>query len=192
MTLLDDEDKSKFRKIYDSLERKLFVFSMSKLHNNALAEEAVSETFLALAENFKKVHSLEPAEIVAYTVIINRNVCIDILEKENKHSINVKIDEKIKEISEDCNHFEQLIVSDMVEKLPDIYRDVIMMKYFYGFKVNEISKQLHLSVGGVKLVYDIIQKAGSRAYILTSIQQIAIFRIMTMNVVISKLHQINL
>lgn len=54
MTLIDDDDKSKFRKIYDSLERKLFVFSMSRLHNNALAEEAVSETFLALAENFKK------------------------------------------------------------------------------------------------------------------------------------------
>lgn len=94
MTLIDDDDKSEFRKIYDSLERKLFVFSMSKLHNNALAEEAVSETFLALAENFKKIHSLEPAEIVAYTVIINRNVCIDILTKENKHSINVQIDEK--------------------------------------------------------------------------------------------------
>lgn len=157
MTLIDDDDKSKFRKIYDSLERKLFVFSMSRLHNNALAEEAVSETFLALAENFKKIHSLEPAEIVAYTVIINRNVCIDILEKENKilekenkHSINVQIDDKIKEISEDYDHIEKLIVADMVEKLPDIYRDVIMMKYFYGFKVNEISKQLHLSVGGVK------------------------------------------
>lgn len=54
MTLIDDDDKSEFRKIYDSLERKLFIFSMSKLHNNALAEEAVSETFLALAENFKK------------------------------------------------------------------------------------------------------------------------------------------
>lgn len=94
MTLIDDDDKSKFRKIYDSLERKLFVFSMSRLHNNALAEEAVSETFLALAENFKKIHSLEPAEIVAYTVIINRNVCIDILTKENKHNINVQIDEK--------------------------------------------------------------------------------------------------
>jgi len=150
MTLINDDDKSEFRKIYDSLERKMFVFSMSMLHNNALAEEAVSETFLALAENFKKIHSLEPAEIVAYTVIINRNVCIDILEKENKHSINVQIDDKIKEISEDYDHIEKLIVADMVEKLPDIYRDVIMMKYFYGFKVNEISKQLHLSVGGVK------------------------------------------
>ena len=71
-------------------------------------------------------------------------------KRKNKHSINVQIDEKIKEISEEYDHFEQLIVADMVEKLPDIYRDVIMMKYFYGFKVNEISKQLHLSVGGVK------------------------------------------
>lgn len=103
-----------------------------------------------VSRKFQKIHSLEPAEIVAYTVIINRNVCIDILEKENKHSINVQIDDKIKEISEDYDHIEKLIVADMVEKLPDIYRDVIMMKYFYGFKVNEISKQLHLSVGGVK------------------------------------------
>ena len=57
---------------------------------------------------------------------------------------------KLKRYLKTANHFEQLIVSDMLEKLPDIYRDVIMMKYFYGFKVNEISKQLHLSVGGVK------------------------------------------
>ena len=54
MTLIDDDDKSEFRKIYDSLERKLFVFSMSKLHNNALAEEAVSETFLAISRKFQK------------------------------------------------------------------------------------------------------------------------------------------
>lgn len=150
MTLIDDDDKSEFRKIYDSLERKLFVFSMLKLHNNALAEDAVSETFLALAENFKKIHSLEPAEIVAYTVIINRNVCIDILAKENKHNVNVQIDEQIDEMSENYDPVDRLFVADTVEKLPDIYRDVIMMKYFYGFKVKEISKQLHLSVGGVK------------------------------------------
>lgn len=47
-----------------------------------------------VSRKFQKIHSLEPAEIVAYTVIINRNVCIDILTKENKHSINVQIDEK--------------------------------------------------------------------------------------------------
>ena len=88
MTLIDDDDQSVFRKIYDSLERKLFVFSMSKLHNNALAEEAVSETFLALAENFKKIHSLEPAEIVAYTVIINRT-CVSIFLKKKINTVSM-------------------------------------------------------------------------------------------------------
>ena len=146
----EDYEKDGFERLYNAQKQKLYFIAYKMLNDEKLAEEAVSETFLALAENFKKIHSLEPAEIVAYTVIINRNVCIDILEKENKHSINVQIDDKIKEISEDYDHIEKLIVADMVEKLPDIYRDVIMMKYFYGFKVKEISKQLHLSVGGVK------------------------------------------
>ena len=42
--------------------------------------------------------------------------CIGLFKKENKHSINVQIDEKIKEISEDYDHFEQLIVSDVDPK----------------------------------------------------------------------------
>lgn len=72
LTLIDNEnDKSTFRKIYDTYERRLFAYSMSILHNTALSEEAVSETFLSLAENFKKIHNFELAEMIAYVVIIN-------------------------------------------------------------------------------------------------------------------------
>jgi RNA polymerase sigma-70 factor (ECF subfamily) len=153
MTLIDDEqDKIKFREVYDSLEQQLFVLSMHRLENTALAEEAVSETFLALAENFKKIYNLEPAEIKAYTVIINRNLCFDILKNEKKQSSVIAVDKQIESISDNSfnENLENLIVAELVEQLPDIYRDVIMLKYFYNFKVNEISKQLHLSVGGVK------------------------------------------
>jgi RNA polymerase sigma-70 factor (ECF subfamily) len=161
MTLIDNEhDKTKFREIYDSLERMLFALSMQRLHNTALAEEAVSETFLVLAENFKKIHSFETDEIKAYTVIINRNLCFDILKKEKKQSSAISFDERIEIIpdedsgssgsSDSTERLENLIVAESVEKLPDIYRDVIMLKYFYNFKIKEISKQLHLSAGGVK------------------------------------------
>jgi RNA polymerase sigma-70 factor (ECF subfamily) len=153
MNLIDNEqDKIKFREVYDSLEQQLFALSMQKLHNTALAEEAVSETFLALAENFKKVYNFEPAEIKAYTVIINRNLCFDILKNEKKQSSVIAVDKQIESISDNSfnENLENLIVAELVEQLPDIYRDVIMLKYFYNFKVNEISKQLHLSVGGVK------------------------------------------
>lgn len=153
LTLIDDEnDKITFRKIYDTYERRLFAYSMSILHNTALSEEAVSETFLSLAENFKKIHKFETAEIIAYTVIINRNLCYDILKKENKQISKVIADEYLESKADTSfdERFENMLVADAVEKLPEIYRDVIMMKYFYGFSVKEISRQLHLSVGGVK------------------------------------------
>lgn len=153
LTLIDDEnDKITFRKIYDTYERRLFAYSMSILHNTALSEEAVSETFLSLAKNFKKVHNLEPDEMIAYAVIINRNLCYDILKKENRQKSNIVPDEFIESKSDTYfnENFENMLVADAVEKLPEIYRDAIMLKYFYGFSVKEISRQLHLSVGGVK------------------------------------------
>lgn len=153
LTLIDDEnDKITFRKIYDTYERRLLAYSMSILHNTALSEEAVSETFLSLAENFKKIHNFEPAEKIAYAVIINRNLCYDILKKENRQNLNVVTDEFIESKADPSfnENFENMLVADAVEKLPEIFRDVIMMKYFYGFSVKDISRQLHLSVGGVK------------------------------------------
>ena len=153
LALIDDEkDKVFFREIYDSLERQLFVFSVNILQNTMLAEEAVSETFLALAQNLKKVQNFETAEITAYTVIINRNLCYDILKKENRQKTTIVTDKYIESKADQSlnENFENMLVADAVEKLPEIYRDVIMLKYFYGFSVKEISRQLHLSVGGVK------------------------------------------
>lgn len=153
LALIDDEnDKKTFREFYDEYERKLFAYSMSILHNAALAEEAVSETFLSLAKSFIKIHNFEPTEMVAYTVIINRNVCFDILKKEYKHKPEITAEDftESKEYSSFKENVQNLIIADIVEKLPDAYRDVIMMKYFYGFTVKEIADQLRMSVGGVK------------------------------------------
>lgn len=153
MDLIDDEvDKLKYSEFFENYERKLFGYSMSILHNEALSEEAVSETFLSLAIVFHKIHDLEPAEILAYTVIINRNACYDIIKKEKKHAQNTVAYDNIED-SIDLSYnddIESRHIVSTVEELPVIYRDVIMLKYFYGFSVKEIAKQLHLSVGGVK------------------------------------------
>lgn len=153
MDLIDDEiDKLKYSEIYEQYERMLFGYSMSILHNKSWAEDAVSETFLSLAINFQKVHNLEPAEMLAYTVIINRHVCYDILKREKKHVQNTLYYENIED-SIDPSYDEEpenRNLAKAVKELPVIYRDVIMMKYYYEFTVREIAKQLHLSVGGVK------------------------------------------
>ena len=149
LTLVDDEDTDYFEKIYNDYERKLFALSMSKLHNESMAEDAVSETFLALAKSFQKIHNFSLSEIVAYTVIINRNVCRDILKEEKKHHEYIQFNDEINETKDDAE-IEKLFTSDMINRLPDYLKDTIMLKYFYGFSIGEISKLLKISSSGVK------------------------------------------
>lgn len=146
MALVDGaEEKDRFADIYDRLERKLFALSMGKLHNPSLAEDAVSETFLRLAVNWKKLKSLDDNELTAYVVIINRNLCLDMLSSEARfHEV-----ESIYEFEDDGDELAQL-TAEVVSALPDIYKDTIMLSYYYGFSNEEIASMLGLSLVGVK------------------------------------------
>lgn len=156
-TLIDEEDTDLFEQIYNQYELTLFCMSVSKLHNESLAEDAVSETFLSLAKNFQKVHNFSLSEIVAYTVIINRNVCYDILKDENKYHESIQFNEEIHNVKTD-NEIEKLVTADMINKLPDYLKDTLMLRDYYGFSNVEISKLLKISVSGVKCRFQKIRE----------------------------------
>lgn len=146
MALVDSlEEKNRFADLYDRLERKLFALSMGKLHDPSLAEDAVSETFLRLAVNWKKLKTLDDNELTAYVVIINRNLCFDMLNSESRFH-------EAKNISAPEDNDDELaqLTAEAVSALPDIYKDTIMLSYYYGFSNEEIAGMLGLSLGGVK------------------------------------------
>lgn len=151
MALIDSkDDQHRFEDIYNALEIKLFSFSMSILHNEALAEDAISETFLRLARNFQKVHNLSLSEIKAYAVIINRNCCYDLLKKEENQS--AKDNDELEEVpyNEEAFDIDALLVKDIVRKLPDIYRDTIMLRFYFGLSLAEIADRFNISESAVK------------------------------------------
>lgn len=76
----------------------------------------------------KKIHKFLPAETIAYAVIINRNLCYDILKKENKQISNVITDEYIESKAGPSfnESFENMLVSDAVEKMPEIFHGVML------------------------------------------------------------------
>ena len=152
-TLVEDDDVDLFEKIYNEYEYKLFGLSLSKLHDKSLSEEAVSETFLALAKNFKKVNNLSMTEILAYTVIINRNICCDIAKNEKKHKDCISRDEldELKENESFDEKMDKILVANVVDKLPDPIKDVVMLKYYYGLSYIEIADALKISKSSVKV-----------------------------------------
>ena len=73
MVLVDDDDVSDFEVLYRECRNKAYIIAYKILKNESLAEECVSEVFLSVAKNFKKVNNLTSYEKQKYVVISVRN-----------------------------------------------------------------------------------------------------------------------
>lgn len=155
MALIDDKnDQALYKELIDKYERMLMIIAIKKLGNYSLAEEAVSETFLKIAKCFHKIHNFELAKIAGYAVIIIRNTCKDMLETEQKQQTII---EKIADSFTDERGLElpdNKKVTAAVEALPEMYRDTIILKYYYGLNISDIAGQLGLSYNGVRYRID--------------------------------------
>ena len=99
LALIDNpSDKETFSEIYNHYRDMMHQKAMSILHNRALAEEAVQESFLKIAKNISKISSPVCSKTAAFIVIIVRNTSYDILRTE-KPNDSVPLDEDISVIS---------------------------------------------------------------------------------------------
>lgn len=151
LSLIDEpDDKEKFAEIFKSYGNMMFSKAMSVLHNTALAEEAVQESFLKIAKNISKISEPNCSKTAAFIVIIVRNTALDMLKNEHINDTE-PLDEAIPDISSDV--LSRIISSDgysallnAVNGLDSIYSDVLMLKLVYGYDTASISKLMNIPV----------------------------------------------
>lgn len=151
LSLIDEpDDKEKFAEIFRSYGNMMFSKAMSVLHNTALAEEAVQESFLKIAKNISKISDPNCSKTAAFIVIIVRNTALDMLKSEHINDTE-PLDEAIPDISSDV--LSRIISSDgysallnAVNGLDSIYSDVLMLKLVYGYDTASISKLMNIPV----------------------------------------------
>lgn len=151
LSLIDEpDDKEKFAEIFRSYGNMMFSKAMSVLHNTALAEEAVQESFLKIAKNISKISEPNCSKTAAFIVIIVRNTALDMLKSEHINDTE-PLDESIPDISSDV--LSHIISSDnysvllnAVGELDSIYSDILMLKLVYGYDTLSISKLMKIPV----------------------------------------------
>lgn len=96
LALIDNpSDKEKFTEIYNHYKDMMHQKAMSILHNTALAEEAVQESFLKITKNISKISSPVCSKTAAFIVIIVRNTSYDILRTEKPNDIFKRYNESV-------------------------------------------------------------------------------------------------
>ena len=151
LSLIDEpDDKEKFAEIFRSYGNMMFSKAMSVLHNTALAEEAVQESFLKIAKNISKISEPNCSKTAAFIVIIVRNTALDMLKSEHINDTE-PLNEAIPDISSDT--LSRIISNDgynallnAVNGLDSIYSDVLILKLVYGYDTASISKLMNIPV----------------------------------------------
>lgn len=153
LTLIDeDEDKIRFMKLYEQYRHLMFYIAKEILQDEHLSEDAVQEAFLRIAKNFHKVGEILCPETRNFTVIITRNVAINMVNrKHDELDMDSYLDSASAELAEDV--FETVsnkLLMECILKLPETYRDPLYLYHLYGYTFNEISNLLSVSVETAK------------------------------------------
>ena len=143
MAMIDDKALcNEFEKFYYASRVKAMRVAYSVLGSDALAEEAVSESFLKLAKCFQKVHSLPSHKLESYFVITVKNTAVDMLRKEKKIETVEYDDELDHEPMPDAY---PSAPNECIAKLSDTDREVLYLRTSLDLGYDEIASALGIS-----------------------------------------------
>ena len=146
MALIDNKAQRKeFERFYNENRRLGFSRAYSILHNEAEAEDALSEAFLRLAKCFQKVHNLSSHKLCSYFVIIVKNAALDMLRASSKEQ-TVEFDDELdySDVSDEENaDIERL--EECISRLSETDREVLYLRFELELSHLDIARTLGIS-----------------------------------------------
>lgn len=149
MGLVDENDLPAFKELYESTKNIAYNKAYRVLENNALAEECVSETFLAIAKNFQKINKLNTDEQRKYIVSSIRNRALNIIKKESSYQENIPYDNNV--LSDNSFSEMKLIeIKELARQLNETDQEIIYWKDIQGLDYKIIAAAFGISYSAAK------------------------------------------
>ncbi len=131
--------------IWNEHYTEIFFFVLKRVKNTDSTHDIIQNTFLKIHNNLKTVK--QTSKVKSWVFQIARNEIINFYNSSTKvkDSSNVTSDWLTE------GQYNSLCCFDkFVNELPDKYRTVIILVYFEGKKLLEVTKELELSLANVK------------------------------------------
>lgn len=147
----NEEDKSKFERLYNQYRKLMKYKAIEILHDEFLAEDAVHEAFIKLTRHISGVDENDSHKTTAFIVIIVKSVCSDMIRKEKNKAISLENVDYIGCVNDDS--YKSLEVEDIysvIASLPDTYREIIELKVSHDLSDKAIADVLNISNSAVR------------------------------------------
>ena len=143
------EDEDLFKGLYLKYRKHMKYIAMQILGDEYLAEDAVHNAFLKIIPHLERFHKIDCQETKNLIVIFIRSTSIDLYRKRKREF--EQIDTLDQDILTEAD-FSALNVADIlsaIKTLPEIYRDVLLLKVEYEYTDREIAKILGIKTDTV-------------------------------------------
>lgn len=149
------EEKRRFEHLYNKYKNMLYNYAHEILEDIQLSEDAVSEAFLILTDHMDNIEGRTDQDARNYLIIIVKNTAKAIRSKR----IHDVYDQDELEDFPDRVDMETAVeyksekqrVYELIKRLNPIYADVLILKYYYGMKGEEIAASLGISLENEKI-----------------------------------------
>lgn len=153
-----EQDRENFRKIYEENYLKMYHVVFGFLKQKEDAENAVHEAFAVLAENYQKYSRFSDKEMIKLCVTIAKNKAIDILRKKKRYS-ETELEEVIlyderTEVNPEAalnRAEEERKLFRALKEISEVFRETLLLKYYYAFSNREIAKIQGVSIKVVEM-----------------------------------------
>lgn len=156
---LKNNENEAFEEIIKKYGGRLFLIAKTKIKDDALADDAVQETFISLYENVHRIKSESKLNSWLTKVLINK--CNDLMRKNKIYNFVYDYNE-IDTYADRRDEFENLIthidIYMIINKLNDEDKVIFLMYYSRNYTIKEISKILDTKENTIKTKISRVKK----------------------------------
>ncbi len=139
-------DKQAFLGLYDRYRERLFTYCCRMIGDRERAKDAMQEALLKAYQNASMYQN--GTNVAAWLFRLTRNVCIDMLRARKEHDQIDDLQLPMPERTPDVMLQEAL--TGEIERLPEIYREAVILRDVQGHSYDEIAKITGTAISTVK------------------------------------------
>lgn len=140
--LLNEDERNKLEWLFNDFGKQMRAIAARFLKTQEDIEDAVSDSFLKIADNMYMLEGLSIDDVHAFCFVVTRNAAIDIRRKNTKrNTVFTELKEEITPAPLDIfEQYERKEIEQYLTKLPEEQKEALWLRYHIGIKVEEIAR----------------------------------------------------
>lgn len=132
--------------LYNRYRERLFTYCCRMVGDRERAKDAMQEALMKAFQNAGMYQ--EGTNVAAWLFRLTRNVCIDMIRARKEHDSLDDIQLPVQERAPDV--LLQDALTEEIERLPEIYREAVVLRDVQGHSYDEIAKITGTAISTVK------------------------------------------